>query len=120
MTRDYSYLYLNSLREAKRYNEVSKWVESHKQNVACRDAIEQAIRNGFDGLHLDRDCAKSVIEDYGFKRVGWVLSNTIQQKATMAASALITRPGPVRPSSRSATETTILWSEAIPPCWMGL
>ena len=120
MTRDYSYLYLNSLREAKRYNEVSKWVESHKQNVACRDAIEQAIRNGFDGLHLDRDCAKSVIEDYGFKRVGWVLSNTIQQKATMAASALITRPGPVRPSSRSATETTILWSESIPPCWMGL
>ncbi|MBR2881133.1 MAG: DUF3849 domain-containing protein, partial [Prevotella sp.] len=80
LASDYPYLYLNSLREAKRYDEVPKWRESHKLNVACKDAIEEAIRNGFDGMHLDKDCAKGVIEDYGFKRVGWVLSNTIQQK----------------------------------------
>lgn len=78
--KDYPYLYLNSLREAKRYDEAPKWLESHRLNVACKDAIEEAIRKGFDGMHLDRDCAKGVIEDYGFKRVGWVLSNTIQQK----------------------------------------
>ena len=81
MASDYPYLYLNSLREAKRYGEAPKWLESHKLNVACKDAIEEAIRNGFDGMHLDKDCAKGVIEDYGFKRVGWVLSNTIQQKS---------------------------------------
>ena len=63
MTKDYPYLYLNSLREAKRYNEVSKWVESHKLNVACKEAIEHAIRNGFDGMYLDKDCARGVIED---------------------------------------------------------
>lgn len=78
--KDYPYLYLNSLREAKRYDEAPKWLESHRLNVACKDAIEEAIRKGFDGMHLDRDCAKGVIEAYGFKRVGWVLSNTIQQK----------------------------------------
>ena len=120
MTRDYPYLYLGSLRNAREYNELPQWRESHQHNVACKEAIEEAIRNGFDGMHLDRDCAKGVIEDYGFKRVGWVLSNTIQQKATMAASAPITRPGPVRLSSRPATGTTTLWSVAIPPCWMGL
>ena len=81
LTRDYPYLYLGSLREAKQYGEAPRWMESHKQNVACKEAIEEAIRNGFDGMHLDRDCAKGVIDDYGFKRVGWVLANTIQLKS---------------------------------------
>ena len=65
LTRDYPYLYLGSLRNAREYNELPQWRESHKLNVACKDAIEEAIRNGFDGMHLDKDCAKGVIEDYG-------------------------------------------------------
>jgi len=81
LTRDYPYLYLGSLRNAREYNELPQWRESHQHNVACKEAIEEAIRNGFDGMHLDRDCAKGVIEDYGFKRVGWVLANTIQLKS---------------------------------------
>ena len=64
MTRDYPYLYLGSLRNAREYNELPQWRESHQHNVACKEAIEEAIRNGFDGMHLDRDCAKGVIEDY--------------------------------------------------------
>lgn len=78
--REYPYLYLGSISEARKYGELDQWRESHKENITCKEAIESAIRHGFDGMRLDRDCAKSVIEAYGYKRVGWVLSGTLQQK----------------------------------------
>ena len=77
---DHAYLYLGSVSEARRYNELDKWRASHEQNIACKQAIEEAIRKDFDGMYLDKACAESVIEAYGFKRVGWVLSSTLQQK----------------------------------------
>lgn len=80
MTKDHAYLYLSSFSEAKRQNEVALWRASHLENIACKQAIEESIRRGFDGMHLDRDCARSVIDKFGFKRVGWVLSATLQQK----------------------------------------
>ena len=79
-TREHAYLYLGSVTEARKYNELDRWKQSHRENIACRKAIEQVIRKGFDGMYLDKNCAREVIEAYGFKRVGWVLSNTIQQK----------------------------------------
>ena len=78
--KDHAYLYLSSFAEAKRQNEVALWRASHLENIACKQAIEESIRRGFDGMHLDRDCARSVIDNFGFKRVGWVLSATLQQK----------------------------------------
>lgn len=80
MTNDYDYLYLNSLSEAKRQDEIALWRASHIKNVACKQAIEEAIRKSFDGMYLDANCAQSVIDSFGFKRVGWVLSSTLQQK----------------------------------------
>ena len=80
MTNDYDYLYLNSLSEAKRQDEIALWRASHIKNVACKQAIEEAIRKAFDGMYLDANCAQSVIDSFGFKRVGWVLSSTLQQK----------------------------------------
>lgn len=77
---DHPYLYLGSLSEAKRSNEAGLWRASHQCNIACKQAIEAAIRAGFDGMHLKADCARGVIAQYGFKRVGWVLANTIQKK----------------------------------------
>lgn len=53
---------------------------SYKSNVACKEAIEAAIRNNFDGSHLNIDTAKQVIGEYGYDRVNWVLANSIQQK----------------------------------------
>ena len=80
MTKDHAYLYLSSISEAKRQNEVALWRASHLENIACKQAIEEAIRRGFDGMHLSHDCARGIIEDFGFKRVGWVLAATIQLK----------------------------------------
>ena len=41
----------------------------------------KAIRRDFDGMHLWADCAKSVIDQYGYKRVGFVLANTLQEQS---------------------------------------
>lgn len=80
MTKDHAYLYLGSASEASRYGELEQWRQSHKENIACKQAIESAIRTGFDGMYLRDDCVKSIIDQYGFKRVGWVLSNTLRMK----------------------------------------
>lgn len=77
---DHPYLYLSSLAEAKQNNELDRWRESHKHNMACKDAIEAAIRKDFDGMTLSNNCAHNIIVEYGFKRTGWVLANTIQKK----------------------------------------
>ena len=74
------YLYPYSFGDAKSRGELDLWRESHKANVACKDAIEEAIRQNFDGMHLKADCAKSVVAEYGYKRTNWVLANTVQQK----------------------------------------
>ena len=74
-----TYLYRGSAKEAKSRDELPLWRESHKANVACRDAIEDAIRRSFDGMHLDKDCITPVLDEYGYKRTAWVLANTLHE-----------------------------------------
>lgn len=73
------YLYPYSAKEADRNGEIKLWRESFKENIRCRDAIETAIREHFDGMRLNGDCASSLIQRFGFKRVAFVLANTLQQ-----------------------------------------
>lgn len=73
------YLYPYSAKEAKSRNELSLWRESHKTNIFCRNAIESAIRQSFDGMHLNPDCLKPVLDEYGYKRTAWVLANTLHE-----------------------------------------
>ena len=74
-----TYLYPYSSAEARDRNELSLWRESHKANIACRNAIEDAIRQSFDGMHLDKNCITPVLEEYGYKRTAWVLANTLHE-----------------------------------------
>ena len=74
-----TYLYPYSAAEARERNELSLWRESHKANIACRNAIEEAIRQNFDGMHLDKNCITPVLDEYGFKRTAWVLANTLHE-----------------------------------------
>ena len=114
---DHPYLYLGSLSEAKRSNEAGLWRASHQCNIACKQAIEAAIRAGFDGMHLKADCARGVIAQYGFKRVGWVLANTIQKKRWTAGSVPATRSGPTPSSSPPATGQASTSWRATQRCW---
>ena len=65
MNNTYPYPY--SAAEARERNELSLWRESHKANIACRNAIEEAIRQNFDGMHLDKNCIDAP-DDYDFGR----------------------------------------------------
>lgn len=74
-----TYLYPYSAADARERNELPLWRESHKANIACRNAIEDAIRQNFDGMHLHADCLKTVLDEYGYKRTAWVLANTLHE-----------------------------------------
>lgn len=73
-------LYKYSMQEAVRCGEKALWKESYKENCICARSIETSIRENFDGMSLKQDCAKSVISQFGFERVMWVLANTIKEK----------------------------------------
>lgn len=75
-----TYLYPYSAKEARERNELSLWRESHRANIACRDAIEDTIRRSFDGMHLNEDCLAPVLTAYGYKRTAWVLANRCSAK----------------------------------------
>ena len=74
-----TYLYPYSAADARERNELPLWRESHKANIACRNAIENSIRQNFDGMHLHADCLKTVLDEYGYKRTAWVLANTLHE-----------------------------------------
>ncbi len=76
----FPYLYRNSYKEAKRYGEVGKWRSSHQENIACRKDIEAVISAGFDGEHLTDGCVQDILDRHGFKRVQFVLANTIRRQ----------------------------------------
>ena len=49
------------------------------ENIACKSAIETAIRENFDGMHLNHDAATPVLAQYGVERVSYVLANTVRE-----------------------------------------
>ena len=74
-----TFLYPYSSTDARERNELPLWRDSHKANIACRNAIEDTIRQNFDGMYLNEDCLKPVLDEYGYKRTAWVLANTLHE-----------------------------------------
>lgn len=72
-------LYQQSGDYAREHGELETFRASHQANVSCRDAIESAIREGYDGAYLTAD-AKSVLAEFGPERVTYVLAATLQSK----------------------------------------
>ena len=64
---------------ARRREELPLWRASHQANIACKEAIEKAVRQHFNGSYLDDTCLGEVLREFGYKRTAWVLANTVQQ-----------------------------------------
>ena len=81
MGADFPYLYRNSRAEAGRLRETQRHEDSFRLNVSCARFIEQAIRGHFNEADesLKDGCAQSVLEQYGFKRVNFVLANSLKE-----------------------------------------
>ncbi len=73
-------LYPYSAAEASRFKELDQWRQSHMANIQCKKAIEAAISRDFDGMYLKDGCVQSVIAEFGYKRMNFVLANTLKEK----------------------------------------
>ena len=77
---EYPPLYRNTRAEAVRTHEEELWEDSFRENVCCARAIEKAVRqNKNEEYHIPPDCAAPVLEEYGHKRVGYVLAHTVRE-----------------------------------------
>ena len=65
---------------AQEHGELEQYRASSKANAACKEAIEAAIREHYDGNSLDSQAAELVVEAFGLDRTLYVLANTVQQK----------------------------------------
>ena len=70
--------YPHSAAYAREHGELEQYRASNNVNRQCKESIEAAVREHFDGMYLSHDAAKGVIETYGMERVSMVLSNTVQ------------------------------------------
>ena len=72
-------VYPYNAKTAQERGELDKWRESFRENCACAGAIEIAIRENFDGMHLKNGAVEWVVNQYGYKRAEYVLANTVQE-----------------------------------------
>lgn len=91
MGADFPYAYPYSHGEAYRLGECQKYDDSFHLNVDCARAIEQAIRDHFSEADesLAEGCAQSVLEQFGFKRVNFVLANSLKQLGQTSCAHLV-------------------------------
>lgn len=74
-------VYHQSSAYARENGELEQFRNSHWTNIACKNDIEDAIARHFDGMHLDPEAVKEVLERYGAERLSLVLAATVQVKA---------------------------------------
>ena len=73
-------MYIFSATFAKEHGELEKYRASHRANVDCKNAIEDAIADHYRDNRLDTSCVNEVINRFGMERVAFVLANTVQDK----------------------------------------
>lgn len=74
-------VYKNSHAEALELEEEEKWLESHQANIECKQGIEKAIKENFDGMRLEKGVVKSLCDEYGIDRVKFVLATTVSENS---------------------------------------
>ena len=76
---DYSAVYRHTFSYADDHGELDEYRESRKLDKECSQAVVDAIRQNYDGKHLNKEAVKPVVEEYGLERLAFVLANTLQQ-----------------------------------------
>ncbi len=69
-------------KEEQAQKELEKAQEKMERDtkVACKDAIDRAIAENFDGYRLPKGTAEGVIKEYGVERVSYVLANSVMHR----------------------------------------
>lgn len=73
-------IYPYSFNRAQEDGDVDWYRQSHKLNIACKDAIESAISRHYRNNALDSAAIQNVVDQFGWSRTSFVLANTILNK----------------------------------------
>lgn len=116
-------IYTETAAYAKSVGELDLYRVSLHENKNCKNAIDKAISENFDGFRLKKDCYKPVIEQFGQERMLYVLANTLQLRGWDGRFSRATRHGrntsPFRAiRQRAASIVSCSSAKAIPPFWM--
>ena len=65
---------------AQEHGELEQYRASNRANIACKEAIESAIREHYHDNQLDSQAAAQVVDAFGLDRTMYVLANTVQRK----------------------------------------
>ena len=80
--QDYSDVpvYYEPFSYAKENDEVDLYRTSYRLNSECKQAINEAIADNYDGMYLGDGAVDQVVRQYGMERVGYILANTLHHK----------------------------------------
>ena len=73
-------VYHNTAQYAREHEELDQYRKSRQTNIACKQAIEAAIREHYHDNTLDTAAARQVVDAFGYDRTLYVLAVTVQQK----------------------------------------
>ena len=74
-------LYLKTARYAREHGESEQYHRSRELNNACREEMDKAISENFDGMRLKEGFERELMERYGRGRVEYVLATTVKENA---------------------------------------
>ena len=73
-------VYPYSAEVAEENGDLEWYRQSHKLNIACKDAIENAISQHYKNNVLDTVAIQNVVTQFGWPRTAFVLANTVRNK----------------------------------------
>lgn len=72
-------VYKESFQYAYQHGEQEQHLSSNRANIACKEAIKQAIASHYHDNCFDAEAAvRDVVKQFGFERMFYVLANTVQ------------------------------------------
>lgn len=78
--KDTTQLYIYPASYAHEHGELEQYRVSYKANLACKEAIEQAIAEHYRDNRLGPEAVHQVLEQFDYDRMFYVLANTVRQK----------------------------------------
>ena len=72
-------VYLNTLQEAIEQGEYDEYRNSHVLSEECRNAIDKAISENYDGMHLQSGFETRLIDEFGEERVRYIFATTLRE-----------------------------------------
>ena len=73
-------IYPQTAAYAREHGELETYRASHRANVDCKNAIEDAISAHYKDNRLNMACLKEVTDRFGLERTAHVVANTIRDK----------------------------------------